>query len=824
MRRLDRHSVSRAGIAALVALAVVVASPLALADGAVPPDDLIAIRAFDRLIKANGEEVDCLVLSSDPDTAERIDVKIKTVRTSIPRSSIQSIVPRRTAEAAYENWQQWLRRETRPGGSLRDARRRAEAEFTLARWCRDPHPALGGRAPNAGAASEHFEIAARVDPSFAVVYPYLIAAYWNERPIDAVTDAEIDREVGIWMDAIASGYESEDVDFRLGELLVRRLDEPQRAATYFSRVLAKGSKNAGQARIARERLARLYTEAEEYERALELYPVTADAADPANFAPLLARARLRLRMGGADNLALARQQFTAAQTLQPEFDEVLLDIASLDYADGKIKEASLGVRKYLQSHPGDARATVDLALIDIQKGQFRRAEKSLRAVLAKSPPASVAVRAWLGIGSIGELREKAQEALTAYREAAQLDAAAVAPQLHIASTLIRDGSSDGLREARKILEALLSRHAQNRHVFGVASRLLALVEAASGGGKAGVRLEFAVDVDPDDAATLELAGLEFLRSGRLEQGLAYLGRAEKIDPQRPATLNGLAYYHYRRGNVSEADALLARSLAALKEDPAKGLSRAFVEDAKVYATEARRLIEDLDILQVSVDDFAGANDAQIDGWNEVELYGVEIKPVDGTVVYAGEQARRADGETGIHLVRPITQRDLERVSARLRIDAGRVSPSLRLVRPEGSSQSLAALEIFRGADGKVRVRTRSTRGEWAEPEVTAGPPEPGRRGKTWYPGTAAWAEGDREYHVLEIRRTQGPARDTRNDVFDVWFDGEVVALNVSAAGLSSKTLHAEIWARTDALGNKYRVTVDNFKLFRVRPGAQRRKP
>ena len=52
-------------------------------------------------------------------------------------------------------------------------------------------------------------------------------------------------------------------------------------------------------------------------------------------------------------------------------------------------------------------------------------------------------------------------------------------------------------------------------------------------------------------------------------------------------------------------------------------------------------------------------------------------------------------------------------------------------------------------------------------------------------------------------------------MFDLYFDGEKVAQSVQVPGLSTK-YQLSVMARTDAIGNAYSVTVDNFKVYRAK--------
>ena len=792
-----------------------------------PPENLTAIRKLDRLTRKDGEVMEGLIATPNPLSAGEVEIKVRTVTMRVPTSEIASIVPRQTADEAYENWRGWIRKQARSGGELADGRARSTAELELARWCASPHLLLNGERPRADSAVEHLELAAKADPTHDAVYPWLLAAYRRSHDIATAPTSALDRELRLYFAAKNAGIDLPQAETRVARILLERLALPDEAEVFFRRVVESVSDKVHEAdkRRARAALAEIYRLRGEPARAIEIWQSALDgaSADEASFEPLYELAQLHLRSGTRQGLVTARQLLERAQVIQPEYVEILLDLASLDYLERDFKQASLRLKKFLEAVPGHAGAQIDLACVDIEKGQFVRAGKALDKVLTGQPSADLRSRALLARGMIAELGGQLDAAATAYASAASAQPDAVLPILSSASVLIRQAMQSGSTPAstvRTSLEQLRSTWAENRWVFGAASRLLALEAAARGAeDEAGRLFEFAVEVSPGDASLLELAGVGALRLGKLEQGGALLARAESLDATRPGTLNGLGYYRYQQGSTDQAAEFFGRALEALKGKSTRGFNGSLLTAAKVYAQDASTLIEDLEVLEVAVDGFDGDNAAQIDGWNEVELYGIEVQPRDGAVLFAGEQSKDPAGETGLRLIRPIESRDLERISVAVRVLQGSPRASLRLGRPEGGSKALVALSIERSQAGRIEVRTRASDGTWKELEKDAELTKSTK--KPFYPGNVLWPS-DTEYHTLEIRRTAGPAREKRSDVFDLWFDGEPVALNVTVSGLSAREFDVAIYGSTDAIGSRYEMAVDNFKVYRVRPGAVRR--
>jgi tetratricopeptide (TPR) repeat protein len=787
-----------------------------------PPAEVTRIVKYDTVHRTQGEPYVGTILTEDVDTAETISLRSRTgtVTYAVPRSEVASISRRRSAEDVYSAWLLWIR------SNVKDNAARARAELALALWCWMPHPDLEGERPNEGAVLKHLEKAARADPSFLDVYPHLLQHLMRSVDIQSASLADVNLEVELSLLAEKAGYVCPELGYRLGMLLARRLGLRAQAVPYLERALDPASSNLGQRRECREALAEAYVALGRTQDAVALYDrvlAAAETSPEAAFEAHLARGRLRLRLGGSEGQALARADLLKAKDLQPAYHELLLDLAALDHASGDFASAEKNLKSYLAARPDDVSALVDLAGVEIELGKFQAAEKALLRATASlgavSPEdgarsgdaaamLSAAVRARLALGSLHELRGKPDLALAEYRQAMVLAPSEALPRLFCAALLVR---SVRIEDARKLVEELLRDQAAHRVVFGAASRLLGHVESLSGhAAEASFRFEYAAGVFPDEPAVIEAAGVSFLRSGKLDRAAYYLAQAEGRGAKRPATLNGMGYFHYQRGDLAEAALHFDRALDVLKKSDASG---AAAKAERQYALAAKGKVSDLDRLEVWVDSFDGSSPGTIDGWEEVERWGVEVSRQDGDVVFRGRQQSAPDGETGIRLLRTVPGRDLERVSVTLRLDEGRVMPILRVEREDDSRGTPPALILYRDFDGRLRFGVRSTKNEWQTPEPKT---EKGRSTETYFPGTVTWPDGS-GFHTIEVRRPESSLRQTRSDTFDLWFDGEVVAQNVTVPGIAGKGYQIGIWARTDALENTYALTVEGFRLYRVAP-------
>ena len=788
-------------------LAVVWAQPCP-AQGIRPPDDLIRVRQLDRVRLATGKDVDGRILNRGE--LEGQDVRVRTTRTVVitfPWADVESIVHRRSAEEAYSNYRDWLK-------DVRERKRRARAELECGRWCFYPMPETDGEPPKLEAAMGHFENAVRLDPELDEAYGYLLVLYRRSQPLAESTVSELDREIETYLLAEQAGALDADMRFRLGSLLLGRLHLPRGAIPHLESVLRDPAANPGSRRRSRQLLAAAYVAFGEVEKALALHEERVDDENegPENFEPLYEMARLRLRGGRPADLAQARALLERAAKLEPEFPEILVDLAGIDYREGKLAEAEKRLKEYLARRPGEPSALVDLALVEIRQGRFREAETALAALQEKPP------RSHLALGLIRELRGDLAAAALEYRQALVLDRRSPAARLMLSSLLVRQGNPE---EARRETKALQAERGDDRRIFAACSRVLAA--AASGEGRdkeAGIHLSHALRVSPGDTALLELAGVTALRSGELREGEGYLDRARSASPERPATLNGLAFARYTAGDLEEAESLFLsaeRAANGTKEKASPG-------EQTRYAKTALVQLHDLRDLEVLVDSFDSGEGDRIDNWQKEDHYGIDVHRRQGRAVFDGTQRASAEGDgvTKLRRMEEIDATSFERMRAEVRIDSGKAVPGLRL--EERGARAPRGLVVFRDLDGLVKIARRSVAGKWDVPAATrtTRAPRPRSAGQTSarmvYPGGVPWLD-DQEFHSLEIRRSWSAGSRTRSRRFDVYFDGEMVALNVTVAGLRGRSYQATISGTTDAPGTSYAFSVESFEVYRLREGA-----
>lgn len=781
-----------------------------------PPADRTVIRKVDVIERKQGRPITG-VIQTVGNWRERESIEVRTARSvqvTIPTAEIRSVIPRQSVDDIYEGWQDWLRKQS--GG---DRAWRSRGELELARWCALPHPDLDGRPPKADVAVGHLENSVWLDPGRTEAYPLLVAAYLEAHPVLTAPEEVIDREVAIYQRAREAGFSSPAMSHRMGMLLAQRLDLPEQAAPFLEEVLADPSSSDGQRASCRRALAGVYVGRGEVEKALALYErVLGSGEDSADrFGPLLESARLHMRLGGTESRGAARRLLDRAATARPDYAEVLLDLAALDYVEGDLPSAAKRLKAFLGKRPGDALATIDHSLVQARLGKMAAAEKALRGVLAGNVP-TAAARANTALAFVLDQKGDLAGARASYEAALESSPGHVEASLGLASVLLRQKD---LERARQVVVKLLDTHAGSRQVFGACCRVLGEIAARGGDlSEASELLEYALDVEGGgDVALLERTGLVFLGLGRLDRGEEYLQRAEGLQAGRPAGRTAAAYVAYQEGEIDEADRLFTTARKAIRALPGSRRSES-EKDLLAYVDQSLARIRDLKDLEVWVDEFEGEDGAEIDGWEKVELFGVEVTRREGRATFRGTQKNRADGETSLVLMRRLDARRFERVTASVRVEAGDVAPALRLHLPEDARRSSAGIEISRSSAGRACLRRMTSKSGWEEPEPTpAEGEEEGARSRSSrrrleYGGGVEWPL-DGRYHTLEIRRSrESTSTRSRTVTFDVYFDGQPVARGVGVTGLSGSELRTGIHALARELGGRCAFDVENLKVYR----------
>lgn len=784
--------------------------------GASAPGDIDdEIRPFDRVyLKVNRTRPIVGIIEGgwDPETPGDITIRTETgTTTRISFDRIAEVIPRQTSETVYG-------KKLRAAQSVRERERRAELELALGIWCKTPLAVLGGAMPQPQKAIGHLLHAVDLEPGLHAAYPHLIALLDARGPLEEADGEQIGLEMQVRLRAERGGYEDPELDYRMGVLLAGGLGLPEKGRELLEKVVASSHPNLGQMRRAREILRDIYLDQGTPEKALNLYrsAIREPETSPENFEAFLELARLHARSDAPDRLQTAREFYEKAQAIQPDYVEITAELAALDYRTGDLEAAENRLKKVLTEQNTNIGAAVDLALVWRGRGRRKAAEEALRR-LAPGAVGEVAARLHLALGTLLEDREDLEEAVGEYRSALDIDPESSEAAAALAFALIRLGRSP---EARGIADRLLLRGGSDRGTFALCSRIRAEADLREGRLKsAAEHLEQAAEVD---RALLGRLGLVYLRLGELDRGYDSIQRVHQELGETPATLNGLAFYHYQRGELDEARNLFEDVLTRVPP-PEKGSDGTSppVPRTRSYALHAAELVDDVERLEVWAADFQGEDSPAVPGWTETERFGPEVVRRGGALVLAGSQRDNTGGETTVVLNRRFDGETFERVSARLRVDDGRVRLGLFLEVHASwrgaASGSGSGILVRKEQDGTIQVHVKSSRGVWRALEPTE--ETAADRGRLVYPGGIQWP-GDGAFHSLEIRRAryEASSRSRRTAVFDVSLDGEPVARNVRVSGAGGGKYAFGLTAASEEAGKSFSVTVEGLRIYRERDG------
>lgn len=276
-----------------------------------------------------------------------------------------------------------------------------------------------------------------------------------------------------------------------------------------------------------------------------------------------------------EELPAARESFAAALRQDPDFAPAHTNLVRLDIREGKTKDAERRLRTWMDTHPQDAGAVLNLAeflvsqeradeavrllqaksggaveslplrtaliRLHLQRGQTEEAARAAEDLLAVQPEEPAA----LGLAGQAFLQAgKPERAVAAFERLAEKDPKALGPNLALASALSAAGETE---RARDVLTGAQAAHPK------------------------------------DSRPTVALVALE-MQADRYEPALAAIGRLEETAPVVAARLRTeLRLRQYQK--TGEAKAELDQAIAALErivaENPDEHQSRLLLGTALI---------------------------------------------------------------------------------------------------------------------------------------------------------------------------------------------------------------------------------------------------
>ncbi len=145
--------------------------------------------------------------------------------------------------------------------------------------------------------------------------------------------------------------------------------------------------------------------------------------------------------------------------------ELYLQLANDNYKSGRLDEAKEKIREVLKLDSENLTAHLFLAKINIEQGLFDVASKELEYVIAKN---SQSYEAFYMLGVALEYKDKLDQSLANYEQAAQLNPAEMAPILAAAEVMVKQ---DRAGEALMLLERKMNMSADKPQTYELAGRI-----------------------------------------------------------------------------------------------------------------------------------------------------------------------------------------------------------------------------------------------------------------------------------------------------------------------------------------------------------------
>lgn len=303
-------------------------------------------------------------------------------------------------------------------------------------------------------------------------------------------------------------------------------------------------------------------------------------ADPRNAQAHTLRATAT---AGMDDVDSALRSMREAASLAPERADILVNVALIEFHQGKLQEAEAGFKQAVLLEPKSPRPLLALAAFYYRTNRSGDAEATLHRALVLEPNHVEANQALAGLYRTTNRTKQAEAPLKRLAESSGEPEA----KLTLADYYIAERRGP---EARAVLETLVPQAASSA---AAKARLAALAYEDGKRDAAYKMLDEILEKDPRNTAVMVVRAGWLVREGKLADAQDVAAKATQIDPRSVEAHSVLGDIHVRRNNPDEA---IKAYLAVLQISPSSfrtqvalagvHLGKGRLQEARQFAQQA----------------------------------------------------------------------------------------------------------------------------------------------------------------------------------------------------------------------------------------------